>query len=121
MHLGERLTLMYNHAVNVLQEMLERVKGLLGENLAIDQYEHDDAGNIESYRMRIFEDSASAEAATQDITGSLESGEIARYTVEQTIDLPKNLREFHVSSIDTDQPDTAQSDTSWPTGDNVVD
>lgn len=133
--LGERQTWLRNTIDNVVVPRLKRALGLLGENLVLDQFEYDDAGNIEALRMRIFENATSAEAATEDITGALEDGEIARYTISQTTDLPKNLRSFHLSSIDTDQDDSTATENSevrsdpvnasgntgsWPSGVSVI-
>lgn len=129
---GDRLDWVRNNQENVIFPRLKRALGLLGENLVIDNFSYDDASNISGYRMRIFETEAQALTATEDITG-MESGEIVQYTVSQTHDQDRNLRELHRSSIDTDQADYAvwegtgatnyaaspQNTGSWPTGTNV--
>lgn len=83
-----------------LGDKLTRILGMLGENVMLDVFTYDNAaGNITGYRMRVFEDATSAEAATKDATG-FEPGEIAQFDVTQTHDFPRSLRTMHLSVLE---------------------
>lgn len=80
-----------------MKEVLFRLQGILGylgENLIQDLITHDQGGNLTQYRMRLFDTKANTEAATPDIVlGSpLETGEIRRVLITQTIVKRKNVR-----------------------------
>lgn len=71
-----------------------RTLGYLGENVMQDLLEYDNAGNLVSYRLRIFQSRATLEAATPDRPdgSDLQTGEISRVTMTQDILLSKNDR-----------------------------
>lgn len=71
---------------------LQRMLAYLGENLLQDVIVYDDAGNMVSYRLRLFNSKVNAEAATVDTPGGLETGELSRQTVTQDINFAKNDR-----------------------------
>lgn len=71
---------------------LQRMLAYLGENLLQDSIQYDDAGNMVSYRLRLFNTKTNAEAATVDTPGGLETGELSRQTVTQDINFAKNDR-----------------------------
>jgi len=71
---------------------LQRMLAYLGENLLQDKIVYDDAGNMVSYRLRLFNSKVNAEAATVDTPGAFETGELARQTVTQDINFAKNDR-----------------------------
>lgn len=70
----------------------QRVLAYLGENQIQDNLSKDDAGNIIAYRLRVFTDKASADAATIDTPGGLEAGELARVDMTQTVPVDNNDR-----------------------------
>jgi hypothetical protein len=70
----------------------ERILGYLGENIVQDTLIYDDAGNMTSYRLRVFDSKVNAEAATVDFVGVLQTGERARVTMTQDINFRKNDR-----------------------------
>lgn len=76
---------------------LQRILGLLGENLVLDNFGFDTAGNCVSYRVRIFQDRFSAENASIGITDTPEPGEVMTYTVAQSYSSGRLLRASHVS------------------------
>lgn len=85
-----------------------RLKRLLsqgGENQLLDSFSYDAAGNCLSYRVRIFEDRDSAEAATPDITDLPEPGEVLSYTCTQSYSSGRQLRASVLTLIDDDQGD----------------
>ena len=73
---------------------LQRALGYLGENAVQDLLVYDDAGNMTQYRLRCFNSDDNAQAATINIPdgSSLETGELARVTVTQDIQIAKNDR-----------------------------
>ncbi|MCJ2530755.1 MAG: hypothetical protein LN413_00335 [Candidatus Thermoplasmatota archaeon] len=73
---------------------LQGILGYLGENLVQDLIVSDQAGNLTQYRMRVFQDKATANAATLNLAdGSpLETGEQRRTTVTQNVIKAKNTR-----------------------------
>lgn len=80
-----------------LKEMLFdllRIKGYLGENVIQDLLEFDAAGNIVTYRLRVFDSRTNAEAATPDRPdgSSMQTGELSRVTMSQDIVMSKNDR-----------------------------
>lgn len=85
---GEELVVAYevydlDDVVDKMNEQLyrlTRVLGLLGENALKDLISRDDAGNEVSWRLRVFDTKAHAEAATVDLPDgeSLETGELCR-------------------------------------------
>ncbi len=84
--LGDELKELLFYAVRVL--------AYLGENIIQDLLEYDDAGNLVSYRLRTFNSKVNCEAATPDIDAgdALETGELARVTMSQDIEMSKNDR-----------------------------
>lgn len=80
----------------------QRILAYLGENLVTDWLQYDDAGNVVSCRLRIFDTRAHAEAATFDLpAGSpLEDGELSRAMMEQDIDKSTNNRISLVRVLD---------------------
>ena len=84
----------------VINEILEldfklaRLLGYLGENVMQDLLEYDDAGNLVQYRLRLFDTKVNAEAATPDRAdgSALQTGELARVTMSQDIEISKNDR-----------------------------
>ncbi len=98
---GESITVSYevydlDDVADDLLEILfrmERMLGYLGENTLQDDIEVDDAGNIVSYRIRLFDTEAHAAAATVDIEGNFpQLGERARIEVSQDVDFDTNDR-----------------------------
>lgn len=82
-----------------IKELLFRgqlVLGHLGENSIQDSIVLDDAGNMVSYRKRIFDSKANAELATPDIpdADALETGELSRVKVTQSIEQANNDRDL---------------------------
>ena len=77
----------------------QKVLGLLGENLLLDSFGYDAAGNITNLRVRVFDSNTNALAATADITDVPETGEVAIYDVTQTHNLPRNVRSSHLSVL----------------------
>ena len=73
---------------------LQRLLGYQGENALEDGIVYDDAGRKTQFRLRVFDSAASVNAATENIPdGSpLETGELARVTVTQDFDNPRNDR-----------------------------
>ena len=71
---------------------LQRISGYLGENCMQDELTYDDAGNLTKFRLRLFDSKVNAEAATEDTTGGLETGETARVDISQTIAIDENDR-----------------------------
>jgi hypothetical protein len=117
--MGRVYTVEKNQIENISPK-LRRILGYLGENCMIDGYVHDDAGNISSCRMRIFDTVANLTAATpwsdtvndSDPASSLESGEKARCTLSMTHALPRNLRTAYEAEISTDADDQAYDEAS---------
>lgn len=70
---------------------LKRCLGLNGENMLLDSFSYDSAGNCTGCRIRIFETKADAEAATAGTT-ELEPGEIYQYTVATSYSTGRALR-----------------------------
>ncbi len=62
---------------------LQKVLGIQGENSLQDLQTYDQAGNPTSFRVRVFDTQADAEAATVDLPvgDALEDGELSRYLV----------------------------------------
>lgn len=98
---GESITVSYevydlDDIADDLLEILfrqERTLGYLGENTLQDKMVEDDAGNIVSYRLRLFDTKANAEAATVDIDAAFpQAGERARIAVSQDVDFDTNDR-----------------------------
>ena len=110
-----------NDIENVVFPRTKRLLALQGENLLLDKFTYDTAGNITGLRMRLFEDSGNAQSATADIDDSSlpEPGEMvdestsetARYyKVEQTNELPRNIRTSHISYASTDFEDATTTE-----------
>ena len=75
---------------NDLRESLyrqQRILGYLGENTRQDLLDYDDAGNIRSYRLRVFDSRANAEASTPELPDGedLQTGELSRVRMTQRI------------------------------------
>jgi len=103
-----------NDIENVLFPRTKRLLSYDGENLLLDNFDYDNAGNITSLRARCFDSKANAEAATIDTTDT-EIGETANLDVDQTHELPRNLRTSHLS-----RP-TTEADDIDTTANNVTD
>ena len=78
---------------------LQRILGLLGENLVFDDpagTNYNGAGVLVGQRMRIFNTKTNADAATPDLADGedLETGELARYRMLQTVEIGTNKRSF---------------------------
>lgn len=86
-----------------LSARLKRLLGFLGENLVLDAFSYDSAGNCTGYRVRLFETRAAADSASAGITDVPEPGEIATYVVSQEYSSGRRLRISHVSLIDEDR------------------
>lgn len=73
-----------------------RVLGYLGENVMQDLLDYDDAGNLVTYRLRVFDTRANCEAATPELPDgqALQTGELARVTMNQDIVPDRNDREL---------------------------
>lgn len=86
-----------NAVGNDLKELLFRMArtlGYLGENVMNDLIEYDNAGNVVQYRLRLFDTKVHCESATPDRPdgSSMQTGELARITMSQDIDIGKNDR-----------------------------
>lgn len=81
-----------------LEHQLMRLLALAGENLVLDNFSYDQAGNITALRVRLFADATSADNATQGTTDP-ESGEVAAFDVTQEHNVPRNVRTFHKSVL----------------------
>ncbi|HEV3029017.1 MAG TPA: hypothetical protein VG457_15680, partial [Planctomycetota bacterium] len=76
--------------------------GYLGENVIQDLLTYDTAGNLVSYRARVFDSEADANAATFDIpeASSLQAGELSRILVTIDIDIANNDRQSLIMTLD---------------------
>jgi hypothetical protein len=108
---NERLVWIRNDIEQVLFPRTERMLNFLGENLFIDDFEHDAAGNITGMRLRGFNNKANCEAATAGVTDT-ETGENMTVNISQSHDLPRNLRSSHRSSSSEDYDDTGVTDST---------
>ena len=106
---GSKLDWLRNDIENVLFPRFKRLLALSGENLAIDNFTYDSAGNITGLRIRAFENRADAVNATPDITDN-EPGELATYDVVQSHDAPRNVRTWHLSTPETEPVDSPATD-----------
>ena len=97
-----RLDWLKNDIENVIFPRLKRILGFEGENLLLDLFAYDNAGNITSMRARIFDTPANCNAATSDLdpTDTPEPGELWTYTITQAHNLPRNTRTEHKSVMD---------------------
>ena len=82
-----------------IKELLFRdqlILGHLSENVIQDSIVLDEGGNMVSYRKRIFDSRTNAEAATANIPDAdpLETGELSRVKVTQSIELANNDRDL---------------------------
>lgn len=107
-----RLAWIRNDVENVLFPRLKRVLGFCGENLLLDSFGYDAAGNITSLRVRVFDSKTNVEAATEDITDTPETGEIMTLTVEQDHELPRNVRSMHLCSPSSDATDATATENT---------
>jgi hypothetical protein len=96
---NSRLTYLRNVEENVLLPRTKRLLALEGENMVMDDVVVDAAGNMTSYRIRLFSTKDDADYATPDILDSVlpEPGEIYAYRVTQTWDA-RGTRVSHTSS-----------------------
>lgn len=95
----------FNDVGNDLLEILFRelrILAYLGENLVTDLLTYDDAGNIVTCRLRIFDTKAHAETCIFDlpIGSGLEDGELARAQIVQEIDKPTNNRTALIRTLE---------------------
>ena len=97
-----RLDWLRHDIENVVFPRLKRLLGFEGENLLLDLFAYDNAGNITSMRARIFDTSANCNAATPDLdaTDTPAPGELWTYTITQAHNLPRNTRTEHKSVMD---------------------
>lgn len=107
---GQKIDWLKNDVENVVWPRLKRLLALCGENLLLDSFGYDSAGNITSLRIRLFDSKANAEAATEDITDVPETGEVMTLSVEQDHSLPRNIRTKHLSTPSSDASDAAVTD-----------
>lgn len=82
----------FDNAGDDLKELLfrlQRLLGYMGENLVQDNILNDDAGNMVSFRMRVFDSKTNAEAATLDLPDgqALEAGEVSRIAITQDVNI----------------------------------
>ena len=84
-----------------LKYQLQRVLGILGENMVQDLIARDTVGNMTSYRLRVFNSKVNAEASTPDIEDGepLETGELSRITRTVSIDIAKNDRDLLIGVL----------------------
>lgn len=75
-----------------IKEILFRLQRILGDNMLQDSILLDNAGNMTQFRLRFFDSQANAAAATPDFTGGLQTGETARVTLTQDINVATNDR-----------------------------
>ena len=98
-----RLYTVEKNQTDVLMPRLRRALGLLGEYQVADAFVYDDDGNITKCRIRIFSGQSPADSApvwldtdneTDPVNTAVQtsSGEIARYEINATNSLPRNLR-----------------------------
>lgn len=106
-----RLLWLRNDIENVVFPRLKRLLQFAGENLLIDNFSYDNAGNITGLRIRGFDTTTNASAATVDNT-SVETGEDLTLTVTQTHDLPRNVRSSHLSVMDSDATDVSATENN---------
>jgi len=78
---------------------IDRLLALSGENLVMDNYSYDQAGNILGMRVRLFTNATDASNATAGVTEP-EPGEFATYNVVQQHDVARNVRTFHSSVLE---------------------
>lgn len=109
-----RLSWIRNDVENVLFPRTKRLLQFTGENLLLDNFTYDNAGNITGLRIRGFDLKTNAEAATIDHT-SVEPGEDLTVSVKQNHNLPRNVRSSHLSTPEAD------ADDADATANNVTD
>lgn len=119
-----RLRTLERNQVEVLFPRLTRALGLLGENQITDAHVYDNAGNITSARVRVYDTKANADAAFtwEDTEGVADpvgafptTGELARYTLQAAHLNPRQLRTLLDSVIEntpTDETATNNDTTS---------
>lgn len=123
--LGRLLTVEKNQT-DVLMPRLRRALGLLGEYQVADAFVYDDDGNITKCRIRVFNNQADAEAAavwldtaneTDGAPTSVDTlnGEVARYEINATNSLPRNLRTKFIQDV---EPSQTISDENYGKGGN---
>jgi hypothetical protein len=95
----DRLVYIRNDIENVLFTRTHRMLASLGENLLLDQFTYDPAGNVQGLRVRYFDTKANCNAATGDIEDEVlpEIGEIMTLLVTQENDRPRCVRTLHRS------------------------
>ena len=115
-----RLYTIEKNQTDVLMPRLRRALGLLGEYQVADAFVYDDDGNITKCRIRIFSGQSPADSApvwldtdneTDPVNTAVQtsSGEIARYEINATNSLPRNLRtkfmqDFEPTQTPSDEP-----------------
>lgn len=70
-----------------------------GENVVLDNFSYDQAGNILGLRVRLFETASDADNATAGVTDP-EPGEFKSILITQEHDVPRNVRTFHKSVVE---------------------
>jgi hypothetical protein len=82
-----------------LEAELARLLAYSGENIVLDSFGYDQAGNVLGLRVRAFENADDADNATAGVTDP-EPGEIAALRVTQEHNVPRNVRTFHKSVLE---------------------
>jgi len=82
-----------------LEYELRRLLAFAGENIVMDNFSYDQAGNILALRVRLFTNAEDAANATHGVTEP-EPGEIADYLITQEHNVAKNVRTFHKSVLE---------------------
>ena len=81
-----------------LETQLTKISANQGENVVMDNFTHDQAGNVTALRVRIFDTADHANVATSGVS-SPEAGELVNYQVTQNHDNARNIRTFYRSVI----------------------
>lgn len=82
-----------------LEYELARLLAYAGENVVMDNFSYDQAGNVVGLRVRLFSNASDADNATSGVTEP-EPGEIANLQVDQEHNIPRNVRTFHKSILE---------------------
>jgi len=77
-----------------LEQWMQRLLAAGGENVVMDNFSYDQAGNILGLRVRHFSTASGAQNATPGVTDP-EPDEISSYIVEQEHNVARNVRTLH--------------------------
>lgn len=83
---------------------LKRILGLSGEHMVLDKLVYNTGNSATSFRIRLFDTLANAQAATIDAS-AMEIGELYRYDVTQTYQVGVQLRKSQRTAITVDPGD----------------